>query len=397
MRTKKLFDKVDGYKASRQAKEAGLYPYFREIVSAQEPEVRLKSGETLVMLGSNSYLGLTTHPEVVEAATAAAREYGTGCAGSRFLNGTLDLHAFLERELAEWVGKEAALVFTTGFQVNLGVLAALLGRHDLVFLDSHDHASIVDGTRLSQARLRRFPHADMAALERLLQSAPADKARFIVTDGVFSMEGDIAPLPELVRLAEHHQAALMVDDAHGLGVLGEEGRGTATHFGLTDKVDFIMGTFSKALASVGGFVAADHQSIEFLKHHARALIFSASMTPPAAAAARAALRIIRREPQRIARLWRNTRHLKSGLDSLGFDTGPSQTPIVPVRLGSIQILAEACKQLQASGVFVNPVIPPAVPPERCILRLSLMATHTEAQIAFALEAFAKVGRRLGII
>ena len=393
----KLFDKVDRFTLAADGRRMGLYFFFREIVSDLDTEVTLKDGRRVLMLGSNSYMGLTSHPEVREAALKALEMYGTGCAGSRFLNGTLDIHVELEEALAEWVGKEAAMLFSTGFQVNQGVVATLLNRHDVVVMDVSDHASIVDGARLSTARPERFSHNDMEMLEKILSEIPKEKATFIVVDGVFSMEGDLCRLPEVVTLAERYGALLMVDDAHGLGILGREGAGTADHFEVTPKVDLIMGTFSKSLASLGGFVAGDQKVIEYLRHHARAFIFSASMPASSAAAALAALRIIRREPERIQRLWRNARMMRTGLNAMGFDTGASATPIIPVYIDDTYALMMMCKRLQEEGVFVNPVVPPAVLPNRSLLRVSLMATHTAAQIQLALETFGRVGTELGLI
>lgn len=393
----RLFQKVSTYRVSKDAKEAGIYPFFREIISEMDTEVVLKGGHRVLMLGSNSYLGLTNHPEVKQASQAAVEKYGSGCAGSRFLNGTLDIHEDLEAELAEFVGKQAAILFSTGFQVNLGVISAMTGRHDHVLLDKLDHASIVDGARLSSAKVHRFSHNDMADLEKVLKSLPAEDGKLIVVDGVFSMEGDIARMPEIMDLADRYSAAVMVDDAHALGVLGRDGRGTADHFGLTDRMDFIMATFSKSLASLGGFVASDQDTIEYIKHHARALIFSASMPPASAAAAQAALRIIKREPERIERLWRNTKMMREGLQAIGYNTGLSETPVIPVYIGEVMNLALMNKRLEEEGVFVNPVVPPAVPPTDCLVRISLMATHTRAQIEFGLEKMEKVGRELGVV
>jgi 8-amino-7-oxononanoate synthase len=397
MRTPDVFNKIDNYTQSLDAKKIGLYPYFREIVSEQGTEVILKGDRRVLMLGSNSYMGLTNHPEVKEAAMEAIRKYGTGCAGSRFLNGTLDIHEELEAELADWVGKDAALLFSTGFQVNQGVISAVLNRHDHIIMDTYNHASIVDGAKLSMAKINRYPHNNMEQLENVFSRIPDAKAKLIAVDGIFSMEGDIVKLPELSEIAEKFNAVIMIDDAHGLGVLGKEGSGTSAHFGLTEKVDFIMGTFSKSLASVGGFIAADQQSIEFLKHHSRALIFSASMPPASAAAVRAALKIIRQEPERIQRLWKNTKLMREGLNSFGYDTGLSETPIIPVHIGDIMVMAKMCKRLEEEGVFVNPVIPPAVPPSDCLLRISLMATHSLSQIEAALDKFEKVGKELNVI
>lgn len=392
-----ILGRIRNFTLPEEGRKMGLYLFFREIVSELDTEVTLAGNRRVLMLGSNSYMGLTTHPEVKEAAKKALEKYGTGCSGSRFLNGTFDIHLGLEAELADWVGKEAALLFSTGFQVNQGVMSALLNRHDYVLLDMCDHASIVDGARLSMAKVVRYRHNDMVELESRLQEIPREKGKFIVVDGVFSMEGDLARLPEVARLARKHEAALMVDDAHGLGVIGNEGSGTAAHFDLTREVDFIMGTFSKSLASLGGFIAADGASIEYLKHQSRAFIFSASMPPSSAAAALAALRIIRREPERIKNLWENGRVLKEGLRSMGYDTGSSETPIIPVCIGDPIMLMRMCKRLEEEGIFVNPVLPPAVQPDRALLRLSLMATHTRSQIAFALDKFEKVGREMDLI
>lgn len=397
MRNTEVFRKVDGYTRSLEAKKAGLYPYFRPILSGQDSEVMLSGNRKALMLGSNNYLGLCNHPDVTSAAIDAVRKYGTGCSGSRFLNGTLGIHLELEEALAEWVGKDSALLFSTGFQTNQGVLTALLGRHDHIFMDAHNHASIIDGARLSAATSSKYAHNDMAALEEGLRNAPEGKGRFIVSDGVFSMEGDVVDLPALVNLAEQYEAAVMIDDAHGLGVLGPGGNGTCAHFGLTDRVDLIMGTFSKSLASVGGFVAADTRTIEFLKHHSRALIFSASLPPPCVASVLAALRVLEREPERITRLLELSKKMRDGLQSLGFDTGTSTTPIIPVLVGELMPLVRMCKGLEERGVFVNPVIPPATPPGRCLLRISLTAAHTEAQVALALKMLEEVGRELGVI
>jgi len=397
MLTGRIQKRINDFTLPEEGRRMGLYFYFREVLSELDTEVILKGGKRVLMLGSNSYLGLTNHPEVKEAAVEATRKYGTGCAGSRFLNGTLDIHIELEEALSDWVRKEAAMLFSTGFQVNQGVIATLLNRHDYVLMDFHDHASIVDGARLSMAKPIRYPHNDMADLESLLLEIPEEKGKLIVADGVFSMEGDIVRLPELATLAEKHKAVLMIDDSHGLGVIGKEGSGTVSHFGLSREVDLIMGTFSKSLASLGGFIASDKKLIEYLRHHSRAFIFSASMPASSAASALTALRIIRREPERIERLWENANMMRQGLQSIGYDTGLSETPIIPVYVRDPMILMTMCKRLEEEGIFVNPVIPPAVQPNRCLLRLSLMATHTASQIVFALDAFEKAGRDLGLI
>jgi 8-amino-7-oxononanoate synthase len=391
-----LLDKVRKFTRSREIKALGLYPYFRPISSAQDTEVIIR-GQRVLMLGSNSYLGLTSHPEIKAAATAAVQKYGSGCAGSRFLNGTLDIHLELEDALAELVGKEAVLIFSTGFQANFGTIGTLVGRGEYVIADKEDHASIMDGCLLSYGQLLRFAHNDMTGLEKCLDKVDLEAGKLVVVDGVFSMSGDIAPLAEIVALAEDHQAAVMVDDAHGIGVLGRNGSGTCDHFGLTERVQIIMGTFSKSLASLGGFIAADEDVVEYLKHHSRSLVFSASMTPANAAAVLAALKIMQREPERIERLWRNTRLMKNGLLTLGFDLGNCQTPILPLYCYDVERTLHMSMRLHQEGVFVNPVLPPGVPPKKSLIRISLMATHTKSQITFALEKLAKVGKELGLI
>ncbi|MBK9140406.1 MAG: aminotransferase class I/II-fold pyridoxal phosphate-dependent enzyme [Verrucomicrobia bacterium] len=392
----RLLDKVRGFKNASQVRSLGLYPYFRMISSAQDTEVII-DGRKVLMLGSNSYLGLTNDPRIKEAVHAAVAKYGSGCAGSRFLNGTLDIHIELEQELARLMNKEAVLLYSTGFQVNLGVISALVGKGEYVIGDKSNHASIVEGCQLTQGKFLRFSHRDMAALENRLQQIEPDAGKLIVVDGVFSMEGDIIQLPELCRLAQAHNAVVMVDDAHSIGVLGRNGSGTADHFGLTDQVHLIMGTFSKSLASLGGFIASDFATIDYLKHHSRALIFSASMSPANAAACLAAVRIMQAEPERIARLWRNTERMKQGLLSLGFDLGASQTPILPVYIRDLMRTFRFCKRLEEEGVFVNPVVSPGVLPGHELIRISLMATHTDEQIDFALEKLAKIGRELGTL
>jgi 8-amino-7-oxononanoate synthase len=352
------------------------------------------------MFGSNSYLGLTNHPKLKEAAKRAVDKYGSGCAGSRFLNGTLDLHIELEEKLAAYTGKEEAIVFSTGMQVNLGVLSSLLGRKDFILSDEFNHASIVDGTRLSFATIRKYKHNNMESLETMLQRVNRDRGpddvALIVMDGVFSMEGDVARLPEIVDLARRHNANVMVDDAHGLGVMGELGRGTSSHFGLTDEVDLIMGTFSKSLATIGGFIATSHDIANWLKHNARALIFSASIAPANAAAVIAALELIQQEPERLEQLWHNTRLAKKMLDDLGFDTGHSQTPIIPIYIRDVNKTFLLTRMLQDNGVFVNPVITPAVAPEDSLIRFSLMATHTPEQIEEAIGKLWTIARQLDV-
>lgn len=392
-----IFQKCFDFHDADVVKQAGLYLYFRTISSAQDPIVII-DGREVVMLGSNNYLGLTNHPEVKKAACEAVAKYGTGCAGSRFLNGTLSIHLELEEKLARFVNKPAAVTFSTGFQVNLGTISCLLERGDIVYLDKLDHACIIDGARLGFGTVVKFDHNDMADLERRMAVRDSRKASMVVVDGVFSMEGDVVNLPDLVKVASQHGARVMVDDAHGIGVLGEHGRGTAEHFGLEDKVDLVMGTFSKSLASVGGFIAGEERIINFIKHRARSLIFSAAPPPASVAAVIKAVEIIEREPERRARLWDNTRFMKDGLRSLGFNTGESESPIIPVIVGGDWHVAfTMALRLQEEGVFVNPVVAPAVPPDQALLRTSYMATHTREHLERALSAFAKVGREVGLI
>jgi len=379
----------------RAAKAQHKYFYFRTIRSAQGPEI-IVDGRKMIMLGSNNYLGLTSDPRVKEAAIEAVKKYGVGCAGSRLLNGTLDIHEALEEQIAEFFKKEAAIVFSTGMQANLGCIQALVTPDSIAILDKFDHASIVDGCRLSLGTFKRYPHNNMAALEKILKSEP-EKGKLIIVDGLFSMEGDLAKLPEIVSLAHKYGARVMVDDAHGIGVMGGNGRGTAEHFGLEDKVDIIMGTFSKSLATIGGFIASSKEVIDYVKHVGRALLFSASLAPPLVAAASRAIKIIQEEPERRERLWKNAYKWLNGLKSLGFDTGMSTTPIVPVIVGDEEKVFEACCYLEENGVFVSPVVPPAVPPGRSLLRTSVMATHTDSHLERALEVFEKAGKKLGII
>jgi 8-amino-7-oxononanoate synthase len=349
------------------------------------------------MLGSNNYLGLTNHREVKDAAAMALALYGTGCAGSRLLNGTLDIHVQLEERLAQFMGREAALTFSTGFQVNLGVLSCLLDRSDIAFLDALDHACIIDGCRLGFGRSHKFRHNDMDDLEKKLAHAPADRGKLIAVDGVFSMEGDVAPLPQIVELKKRFGARLMVDDAHGLGVFGEHGRGTPEHFGVEDGVDLVMGTFSKSLAAVGGFIAGERYVIEHIKHNARSQIFSAAPPPASMAAAMKALELVEREPERRKQLWENTKYMMGELGRLGFDTGDAASPVIPLVVGEDMRAYTLAARLQDEGVFVNPVVTPAVPPGSAMIRTSYMATHTREHLDRALEAFEKVGRALGII
>jgi 8-amino-7-oxononanoate synthase len=390
-----IFEKCKRFTAAREAIEAGLYPYFRVIESAQEPEVMV-DGRRMIMIGSNNYLGLTNDPRVKEAAIGALRRYGTGCAGSRFLNGTLDIHVDLEEKLARFMRKEAALVFSTGYQTNLGVISALAGKDDVVLIDKMDHASIIDGCRLSFSEIKKFRHNDMDDLERLLKQYN-DRGKLIVVDGVFSMEGDIINLPGVVELAKRYNARLMVDDAHGIGVLGKTGRGTAEHFSLEEEVDLIMGTYSKSLASIGGFIAASEEVIHYVKHFARSLIFSASPPPASIASVSAAVDIIDSEPERRERLWKNTKKMLEGFKSLGFDTGDSETPIIPIIVGDDMKAFRMARMLHDRGIFANVAVSPAVPNGRALIRTSYMATHTDEQLDRVLEAFREVGKEMGII
>jgi len=385
-----------GYDAPQKVMQAGIYPYFREIESDQDTEV-IMNGKKVLMFGSNSYLGLTCHPKVKEAAKAAIEKYGTGCAGSRFLNGTLDLHIKLEEKLASLVHKDAALCYSTGFQVNLGVVSIIAGRHDYLLLDELDHASIVEGSRLSFSKVLKFAHNDMNSLESKLKLCDKDRIKLIVVDGIFSMEGDIAKLPEIVALAEKYNASVMVDDAHSLGVLGKNGTGTASYFGLTDKVDLIMGTFSKSFASLGGFIASDKEVINYIKHISRSLIFSASMTPASAAAVLASIDIMETEPERIKHLWDITKIALNGFKSAGFDTGKSETPIIPLFIRDDIKALQLTHDLLSDGIFVNPVVSPAVPKEDCLIRYSLMATHTKEQVEISVEKITKAAKKLGIL
>lgn len=394
-RASDLFDKCYRFTKAKELITAGMYPYFRVIESAQDPEVVI-DGKTMIMVGSNNYLGLTNHPKVKAAALNAINKYGSGCAGSRFLNGTLDIHVLLEEKLARFIRKEAALVFSTGFQVNLGVISALAGKDDVIIIDKMDHASIIDGCRLSYAEVRKFRHNDMADLERILIENK-DRKKLIVVDGVFSMEGDIINLPEVVGLAKKYSARIMVDDAHGIGVLGKTGRGTAEHFGLEKDVDLIMGTYSKSLASIGGFISGDESVIHYIKHFARALIFSASPPPASIAAVSAALDIIEDEPLRIKKLWENTWKVHKGFKSLGYEIGPTETPIIPILVGEDLKAFTMAMMLQEEGVFANVAVSPAVASGKALIRTSYMATHTDAHIDKVLSAFEKVGKALGII
>ena len=390
-----LEQKLACYTEPQKAQAAGIYPYFRKIESDQDTVVTI-DGRKVLMFGSNSYLGLTNHPEVKAAAIAAVEKYGTGCAGSRFLNGTLDTHIALEKALAEFAGKEDAIIFSTGFQVNLGAISCLLGREDYIIWDALNHASIIEGIRLSPAKSLRYKHNDMAALERRLQQCDPERIKLIVVDGVFSMEGDLCKLPEIVQLAEKYGASVMVDEAHGFGVLGDHGRGVCNHFGLTDHVDLIMGTFSKSFASIGGFIAGSKTTINFIRHQARSYIFSASCTPAATAAAHKSLEIMLREPERVLALQEKTRYCLDRFRKLGFEIGNTATPIVPLFIRDNEKTFRVTAMLFEEGVFVNPVVAPAVAPEDTLIRFSLMATHTYEQLDEAITKIHKVFQALDI-
>jgi 8-amino-7-oxononanoate synthase len=392
-----VFQKCFDYTMADEAKAVGYYPYFKVINSESDSHVMV-DGSELIMLGSNNYLGLTTHPHVRERAREALEKYGTSCTGSRLLNGNLDIHMELEERLARFVGKEAALVFSTGFGTNLGTISAIVGRHDTVVIDKDDHASIYDGCKLSYGKVARFAHNDVASLRETLASVnQAHGGALGVVDGVFSMEGDIAPLPEMIPILREFGARLMVDDAHASGVLGPRGEGTAAHFGLTDEVDLIMGTFSKSFASLGGFIAGDAKTIDFIKHNSRPFIFSAAMAPPSVGACLGALDVMETEPELRERLWKIVDRMHREYRRLGFDIGTSTTPVIPIILGDDMLVFEFWKRLMDAGVFVNPVRPPAVPQGRALLRTSYMATHTDEQMDFVLEAFERIGRELGVI
>lgn len=390
-----LEQKLACYTEPQKAQAAGIYPYFRKIESDQDTVVTI-DGRKVLMFGSNSYLGLTNHPEVKAAAIAAVEKYGTGCAGSRFLNGTLDTHIALEKALAEFAGKEDAIIFSTGFQVNLGTISCLLGREDYIIWDALNHASIIEGIRLSPAKSLRYKHNDMAALERRLQQCDPERIKLIVVDGVFSMEGDLCKLPEIVQLAEKYGASVMVDEAHGFGVLGDHGRGVCNHFGLTDHVDLIMGTFSKSFASIGGFIAGSKTTINFIRHQARSYIFSASCTPAATAAAHKSLEIMLREPERVLALKEKTTYCLDRFRKLGFEIGNTATPIVPLFIRDNEKTFRVTAMLFEEGVFVNPVVAPAVAPEDTLIRFSLMATHTYEQLDEAITKIHKVFQALDI-
>ena len=384
------------YRQPQEYMAMGVYPYFREIDSAQDTEVMM-DGKKVLMFGSNSYMGLTYDKRIVNAAIAATQKYGTGCAGSRFLNGTLDLHVQLEKELATFLGKEDCLVFTTGFTVNEGVIPTLVDRRDYIICDDRDHASIVDGRRLSFATQLKYKHNDMEALEKELKKCNPDSVKLIIVDGVFSMEGDLAPLPEIVRLKEKYNASIMVDEAHGMGVFGRQGRGVCDHFGVTDQVDVIMGTFSKSFASLGGFVAADSDTINWIRHTCRSYIFQASCTPASAAAALEALHIFQNEPQRQENLWKITNYALESFRQAGFEIGETESPIIPLYVRDTEKTFLSTKLAFDEGVFINPVIPPACAPQDTLLRFALMATHTKEQVDTAVEKLTKIFKSLEII
>lgn len=393
---KPLQQKLSAYDAPQKAKAAGVYPYFRAISSEQDTEVMI-NGKKVLMFGSNSYMGLTNHPKVIEAAVEATRKYGTGLAGSPFLNGTLTIHKDLEARLADYVGKEDAMIYSTGFGVNLGVVSTLTGREDYIILDEQDHASIIEGRRLSFSNYLKYNHNDMESLEAQLKKCEPDKVKLIVTDGVFSMEGDVANLPEIVRLAKKYNATVMVDEAHGIGVFGRQGRGTCDHFGVTDDVDLIMGTFSKSLASLGGFIATDKTITNYLRHHSRSYIFTASITPASTAAVNAALDIIESEPERQEHLWKITKYALDNFRAMGCEIGHTSTPIIPLFIRDDYKTFRVTRDLLDEGVFVNPVVTPAVAPQDTLIRYSLMATHTEEQVQRSLEAIEKVFKKNGLL
>ena len=393
---KLLQAKLAKYNAPQKAKAAGVYPYFRKIESEQDTEV-LINGKKVLMFGSNSYLGLTNHPKVIEAAVAATKKYGTGCAGSRFLNGTLDIHIALEDRLAKFVGKDEAIIYSTGFQVNLGVASCLTGREDYILWDELDHASIIEGCRLSMSKKIKYKHNDMESLEKKLQMCDPDKVKLIITDGVFSMEGDVANLPKICELAKKYNAAVYVDEAHGIGVFGNQGRGTCDHFGVTKDVDLIMGTFSKSFAALGGFIATDSVTANYLRHNSRSYIFSASITPASTAAVNAALDIMESEPERIEHLWKVTNYALDGFRNIGCEIGHTSTPIIPLFIRDNDKTFAVTRDLLEDGIFVNPVVSPAVPAQDTLIRFSLMATHTIEQVDRALECIQKVFKKYDII
>ena len=393
---KLLQAKLSQYQEPQKAKAAGIYPYFRKIESEQDTEVII-NGKKVLMFGSNSYMGLTNHPKVKEAAIEATKKYGTGLAGSPFLNGTLDIHKELEQKLAAFDGKEDAMLYSSGFEVNLGVVSTLTGRNDSIILDEQDHASIIEGRRLSFSKALKYKHNDMVSLEEQLKKCSPEEIKLIVTDGVFSMEGDVANLPEIVRLAKQYNATVMVDEAHSIGVFGRQGRGTCDHFGVTDDVDLIMGTFSKSFASLGGFIACDKTITNFLRHHSRSYIFTASITPASTAAASAALDIMMNEPERMEHLWEITHYALDGFRNMGCEIGNTSTPIIPLYIRDNNLTFMITKELSDEGIFVNPVVSPAVAPHDTLIRFSLMATHTKEQVTIALETIQKIFRKYNLI
>lgn len=391
-----LMDKVTNFTAAKEVIAMSHYPYFRVINSEQDTEV-MCNGKKMLMMGSNSYLGLTNHPRVIEAAKKATDKYGTGCAGSRFLNGTLDIHIELEEKLAKLVGKEASLAFAAGYMANLGAISSMVDRGEVIVTDKYDHASILDGCMLSFGKMVRFSHNNMDHLETVLSKKVGDKNSLIVVDGIFSMEGDIADIPNITKLAKKYNASVMVDEAHSIGVLHKTGAGAAMHLECTDDVELIMGTFSKSLASVGGFIAGSKDVIHYLKHHARPLIFSASLPPASAASVIESLNIMEEEPERIEQLWDNTNYMLENFKNMGYDTGTSNTPVIPLHVGDMMNAFKMWKQLDEEGVFINPIVPPAVPPNDTLIRTSFMATHTRDQLDLALEKFEKIGKKVGVI
>ncbi|MCR4408939.1 MAG: pyridoxal phosphate-dependent aminotransferase family protein [Candidatus Saccharicenans sp.] len=391
-----IFDKCYEFSRAEEVMAAGLYPYFTPISEARGNRVKVR-GREMILIGSNNYLGLIDHPKVMQAAKEAIDRYGVATCGSRFLTGTIDLHEILEERLARFMNKEAAVTFSTGYQTNLGIISSLAGKDDVVITDRMDHASIIDACRLSKAEVKKFKHNDLHDLERVLSEIPDNKGKLIVVDGVFSMEGDIADLPGIVPLAKKYKARIMVDDAHGLGVLGKHGRGTAEHFGLEDEVDLVMGTFSKSFVSIGGFVVGTKKVVSYIKHHARSLIFSAAATPASVAAVLAALEVIETEPERRERLWQVTNFMRESFQKLGFNTGPSQTPIIPILIGDDEKCFAMWKTLRDEGIFTTPVIHPAVPHGQALIRTSYSANHTDEELHLILAAFEKCGRALGII
>lgn len=393
---KLLQAKLAQYTAPQQAMAAGVYPYFREISSEQEPEV-LIDGKKVLMFGSNCYSGLVADPRIKEAAIEATKKYGTGCAGSPFLNGTLDIHKQLERRIAEYIGKEDVMIYSTGFEVNLGVVSCLTGREDYILWDEQDHASIIEGRRLSFSTALKYKHNDMASLEKQLQKCDPDKVKLIVTDSVFSMEGDVANVPEIVKLAKKYNASVMVDEAHGIGVFGKGGRGVCNHFGVTDDVDLVMGTFSKSFASLGGFIATDKEITNFLRHHSRSYIFTASITPASTAAALKAIDIMESEPERQEHLWEITNFALDGFRNMGCEIGNTSTPIIPMFIRDDYKTYHVVRDLFDEGLFVNPVVSPAVAPQDTLIRFSLMATHSKAQVEYALDKIQKVFRKYELI